>query len=163
MTDEPVLGTTYPIVFKIQIPVQGTDFNAGVEFSGGAVVLLEEDGFLAHGLKPGGVAGVGDTLVEAYLDLRQKIELALYDIAEMVADYSAFKRKVRRFFHDADPWAEETFEAARKRVAKGEVTYDLPMKPNPAFRHRVRLFEASLPKNNPKPGDVGLASLPRAA
>ena len=163
MTDEPVLGTTYPIVFKIQIPVQGTDFSVGVEFSGGAVVLIEEDGFLAHGLKPGGVSGVGETLVEAYLDLREKIELALYDIAEMVADYDAFKRDVRRFFHDADPWAEEMFEAARRKVANGEVTYDLPMKPNPALRHRVTLFEESLPKNNPKPGNVGLASLPRAA
>ncbi len=163
MRDKPAVGTAYPIVFKIQIPVQGTEYNAGVEFSGGAVVLIEEDGFLAHGLKPGGVSGVGETLVEAYLDLRQRIELALYDIAEMAADFDAFKGDVRRFFHDADPWAEEAFEAARRKVANGEVTYDLPMKPNPALRHSVTLFEESLPKNNPKPGNVGLASLPRAA
>ena len=126
MTDEPAVGTAYPIVFKFQIPVQGIDYSAGVEFSGGAVVLLEEDGYLAHGLKPGGVAGIGDTLVEAYLDLRQNIELALYDIAEMSADFPRFRRDVRRFFHNPDPWAEDTFQAARERVAQGAVTSDLP-------------------------------------
>ena len=81
----------------------------------------------------------------------------------MAANFAAFKGEVRRFFHEADPWAEKMFEAARRKVAKGEVTYDLPTKANPALRHSVTLFEEAMPKNNPKPGNVGLASLPRAA
>ncbi len=162
-TRETTLEGVYPIVFRVQIPVQGADYSSGVELRGGAVVTTEPDGFLAHGLKPGGVAGVGATLVEAYLDLKTNIELALYELAAESANLDEFKRAVRSFFHDTDSWAAATFEAARKKVAAGDVDADLPVKENPALRHRVVVFEAPLPKNNPKPLDVVLASWPEAA
>ena len=105
--------------------MQGTDYNAGVEFSGGAVVLIEEDGFLAHRLNQAVFLASARRLSEAYLDLREKIELALYDIAEMVDDYDAFKRDLRRFFHDADPWPKRCSRRheGRSRTAKSLTIY----------------------------------------
>ena len=160
---DPVPDTVYPIVFRLQIPVQGPGFAAGVEFRGGAVVTEEADGFLAHGLKPGGVAGVGDTLIEAYLDLKANTELALYDIAADALDFDVFKRKVAGFFKDTDAWAAHAFDAARKKVAAGQVQSDLPVRPNPALRHSVTLFVETVPANNPKPSELVLAGLPEAA
>ena len=158
----PVVGTAYPLVFTIQVPVQGSSYSAGVEFHGGAVVTVEKDDdgavFLAHGLKPGGVAGLGETLLEAYLDLKDKIEFALYDIAEGAADFPAFKRDVHQFFHDTDEWATDTFTAARKEVAAGNVPSDLPTKENPVLRHRVTEFAQPLSRNNPNPGKMLLAA-----
>ncbi len=158
----PGVGTVYPLVFTIQIPVQGCSYSAGVEFRGGAVVTVEQDDdgtvFLAHGLKPGGVAGLGDTLLEAYLDLREKIEFALYDIAETASDLSAFRGDVAEFFHDADDWARDAFEAARREVAAGNVPSDLPTKKNPALRHSVTEFAQPLSTNNPNPPTMLLAA-----
>lgn len=150
---------SYPIVFKIQVVVQGTDYSAGVEFRGGAVVTLEDDGYLAHGLKPGGVAGIGATLVEAYFDLKTNIELVLYELAAKALDYSEFRGSVSHFFRDTDSWAKEAFAEARTQVAAGRVACDLPVKANPAMRHRVVQFEEQLPKNNPEPHGLGLAGL----
>ncbi len=160
---EPAPDTVYPIVFRLQIPVQGPGFAAGVEFRGGAVVTVDEDGFLAHGLKPGGVAGVGATLVEAYLDLKANTELALYDIAADAPDFNVFERRVSTFFKDTDAWAAQAFETARRRVAAGQVESELPVRPNPALRHRVTLFVETTPANNPKPSELVLAGLPAAA
>ncbi len=159
----PATDAVYPIVFRMQIPVQGARYAAGVEFRGAAVVTHEEDGLLAHGLKPGGVAGVGDTVVEAYVSLKTNIELALYDIAAQTPDFDAFRTAVAAFFRDTDDWAERAFGEARKKVAAGEIACDLPVRPNPALRHSVKLFEEPKPQNNPKPAEVRLAGLPRAA
>ncbi len=151
------VAAVYPIVFKIQVVVQGTDYSAGVEFRGGAVVTSEEDGYLAHGLKPGGVAGIGTTLVEAYFDLKANMELVLYELAAKASNYSEFRSSVSHFFRDTDGWAEEAFAEARTQVAAGQVTSDLPVRTNPALRHRVVLFEELLPENNPEPHGLGLA------
>ena len=162
MAEGPVPGTVYPLVFTIQIPVQGTSYSAGVEFRGGAVVTVEPDDhghvFLAHGLKPGGVAGLGDTLVEAYLDLRERIGFALYDIAEGAVTFTVFEREVERFFLDTDQWATDAFEAARKEVALGNLPSDLPVLKNPHLSHAVVEFEKALSDNNPKPGEMRLAA-----
>jgi len=154
---------TYPVVFRAQIVVQGEDFTAGVEFRGGAVVQREPEGFLAHGLKPGGVAGIGATLVEAYLDLKANTELALYDLAHDSAGFTEFRQAVAAFFEDTDPWTETTFASARENVAAGRVISDLPVQPDPELYHTVLHFEKQEPGNNPEPPAFELAGLPHAA
>ena len=138
---------TYPLLFTVQVPVDGGDFVAGVEMRGGAVVTVEDDNgmdvYLAHGLQPGGISGTGGTLLDAYADLRRGIELVLDDIADESPSFGAFKRDVQEFFVDTDRWAEETFESARSEVAAGRVQSDLPRIANPKFRCEV--VECHLP------------------
>ena len=150
---------TYPLVFTYRVTVQGPRYLAGVELRGGAVVTMEPDGaYLAHGLKPGGVAGQGMTLREAYHDLEQSIELVLYDLAEAAPDLGTFAASVRQFFEDADPWAERAFAAARREVAAGTIESDLPRVPEPTFSAKVVEFEQPSARNNPPPTAVELAA-----
>ena len=153
----------YPLVFRVQIPVQGRNFSGRAEFSGGAVVTAEDGGYLAHGLRPGGVCGLGETLVESYLDLKENIELALYDLAEDGEDFPHFKELVAQFFKDEDEWARAQYDRGRELVAAGAVSADLPTRTSPALRHKVVRFDRPKPANNPKPVNLSLASLREAA
>ena len=86
------MSTTYPLVFTYRVTVQGPRYLAGVQLRGGAVVTMEPDSaYLAHGLQPGGVAGQGVTLREAYHELEQSIELVLYDLAEAAPDLGSLR------------------------------------------------------------------------
>ncbi len=153
------MSTTYPLVFTYRVTVQGPRYLAGVELRGGAVVTVEPDGaYLAHGLQPGGIAGEGTTLREAYHDLEQSIELVLYDLAEAAADLEAFSASVRQFFDDTDPWAERAFAAARRDVAAGTIECDLPKVPEPTFSANVVEFEQPSARNNPAPTAVEIAA-----
>lgn len=123
------------------------------------MVTVEPDGaYLAHGLKPGGVAGQGVTLREAYHDLEQSIELVLYDLADAAPDQGAFAAAVREFFEDTDPWAERAFAAARRDVATGRVESDLPKVPQPTFSAKGVEFEQPSARNNPPTTAVELAA-----
>lgn len=153
----------YPLVFRVQIPVQGRDFSGRVEFSGGAVVTAEDGSYVAHGLRPGGVCGLGETLVESHLDLKENIELALYDLAEDAADFPHFKELVAQFFKDEDEWARAQYDKGRELVASGAVSADLPTRTSPVLRHKVVRFDRPKPANNPKPVNVSLASSREAA
>ncbi len=153
------MGTAYPLVFTYRVTVQGARYLAGVEFRGGAVVTVEPDGaYLAHGLQPGGVAGQGVTLREAYHDLEQSIELVLYDLADAAPDLDAFSASVRQFFDDTDPWAERAFASAREDVAAGRIESDLPKVPQPTFSAKVVEFVQPSARNNPAPTAVEIAA-----
>ena len=153
------MSTTYPLVFTYRVTVQGPRYLAGVELRGGVVVTVEPDGaYLAHGLKPGGVAGQGMTLREAYYDLEQSIELVLYDLAEVAPDLRTFAASVEHFFEDTDPWAERAFSAARQDVAAGTIESDLPRVPKPTFSAKVVEFEQPSARNNPAPTAVEIGA-----
>ena len=153
---------TYPLLFTVQVPVEGRNYIAGVEMRGGAVVTIEDDDgpevYLAHGLQPGGIAGTGGTLLDAYADLRRGIELVLDDIADEAVDFVTFRREVEEFFTDTDRWAEETFEAARQQVAAGQIQSDLPRLKTPGFRCEVSEFEQPLSEIDPEPDAMWLAA-----
>ncbi|MDD9985214.1 MAG: hypothetical protein OXQ31_02950 [Spirochaetaceae bacterium] len=120
---------------------------------------MEPDGaYLAHGLQPGGVAGQGVTLREAYHDLEQSIELVLYDLADAAPDLDAFSASVRQFFDDTDPWAERAFASARQDVAAGRIESDLPKVPQPTFSAKVVEFVQLSARNNPPPTAVEIAA-----
>lgn len=156
------LAPTYPLLFTVQVPVEGKTFIAGVEMRGGAVVTIEDDDgaevYLAHGLQPGGIAGTGGCLLDAYADLRKGIELVLDDLADEAVDFVTFRRAVAEFFADTDRWAEETFEAARQQVAAGEIQSDLPRVKNPKFRCNVVEFQQPLSEIDPEPDAMWLAA-----
>lgn len=137
----------YPLVFGFRTSVLGEGWVAGVELCGAAVVTKEESEYIAHGLKPGGVAAVGSTLTEAYLAYKEEVQAVLYDMAGAVS-FDAFREGVLEFFESADAWGEEKFAEGRLMVAAGKVESTLPVEPNPELEASVVELELRS-KNNP--------------
>lgn len=116
----------HPLLFKFRTPVLGEEWTASVEMRGAAVVTKEKSGeYVAHGLNPGGVAGIGSTLIGAYLDYREEVRTVLCDMAGN-GPFSAFREEAREFFDSADAWGETKFAEGRLMVAAGKVESPLP-------------------------------------
>lgn len=142
------IDMVYPLLFKFRTSVVGEGWLAGVELCGAAVVTREASGeYIAHGLKPGGVAGVGSTLREAYLAYKEDVQTVLYDMAGN-APFEAFREGVLEFFDSADAWGEAKFAEARLMVVAGKVDSALLREPKPEFDASVVELELSS-KNNP--------------
>ncbi len=138
----------YPLVFGFRTSVLGEGWVAGVEVCGAAVVTKETDGeYIAHGLKPGGVAGVGSTVTEAYLAYKEEVQTVLYDMAGN-ASFEGFREGVVEFFDSADAWGEGKFAEGRLMVAAGKVDSSLPVEPKPELRASVVELELRS-KNSP--------------
>ena len=112
-------------------------------------MTVESAIYLAHGLRPGGVAGTGSTLLKAYHDLVYAINLVLYDFAEIAADFNVFKKSVYDFFGDVDEWAMKMFEEARKEVASGRITSSLPKVRDPKLCVKLEQLQQPEPADNP--------------
>ncbi len=142
------IETVYPLVFRFGTSVPGEGWVAGVELRGAAVVTKETSGeYIAHGLKPGGVAGVGSTLIEAYESYKEDVLVVLGDLAGS-GSFESFREKVLEFFDSADAWGEAKFRQGRQMVAAGKVDFSLPREPRPALDVRVVELER-YPKSNP--------------
>ena len=119
-----------------------------MELRGACVVTKEARGeYIAHGLKPGGVAGVGSTVTEAYLAYKEDVQTVLYDMAGD-ASLGAFRDGVLEFFESTDAWGEEKFADGRLMVAAGKVDSSLPQEPKPELGARVVELELRA-RNNP--------------
>ncbi len=138
----------YPLLFKFRTSVVGECWLAGVELRGASVVTKETSGeYVAHGLKPGGVAGVGSTVTETYLAYKEEVQTVLYDMAGD-ASLDVFREGVLEFFDSADAWGEGKFAEGRLMVAAGKVESNLPVEPNPELEASVVELELCS-SNNP--------------
>lgn len=144
---EEGIDMVYPLLFKFRTAVLGEGWVAGVEFRGAVVVTKESGEYVAHGLKPGGVAGVGSTLTEAYLAYKEDVQTVLYDMAGD-APFEAFRDEVLEFFDSPDAWGETKFAEGRLMVAAGRVDSSLPLEPKPELAAKVVELELSS-RNNP--------------
>lgn len=150
------IDMVYPLLFKFRTAVLGEGWVAGVEFSGAALVTKETSGeYIAHGLKPGGVAGVGSTLAEAYVAYKEDVQTVLYDMAGDVP-FEAFREGVLEFFDSADAWGERKFAEGRLMVAAGKVESTLPVEPNPELEVTVVELELSSRSNTVLPAGENL-------
>ena len=142
------IDMVYPLLFKFRTSVVGDGWLAGVDLRGAAVVTKEASGeYIAHGLKPGGVVGVGSTLTEAYLAYREEVQTVLYDMAGK-ARFEAFREDVLEFFDSPDAWGEAKFAEGRQMVVAGKVDSSLPQEPRPELGARVVELELRS-TNNP--------------
>ena len=123
--------TTYPLLFNCNAKLFD---SIELRIKGQAVVTIEDDGdgeqyYLAHGLRPGGISGIGSTLEGAYRDMERTM-LFVFARAAVEADTkSNFESEVHRlFYHNASEWAIRQFEKAREAVAAGRVESDLKIR-----------------------------------
>ncbi len=123
---EEGIEMVYPLLFRFRAAVLGDGWSAGVEMRGATVVTKETSGeYIAHGLRPGGVAGVGSTLIEAYLAYKEEVRTVLRDMAAG-GSFDSFSEDALEFFDSPDDWGETKFAEGRLMVAAGKVESALP-------------------------------------
>jgi hypothetical protein len=114
---------SYPLLFTFHDKVDGNGFVADVETRGRALAVAESDGsWSLYGVKPGALAGSGETLLEAHGDFRLGFTAVLLDFAEEAGDFSTFEKMVVRFFEDTDDESVAEWDAAVKAVRSGKIT-----------------------------------------
>lgn len=110
----------YPLLFGYRDLVEGRGFVAGVETSGRALLVEEDDGAVClYGVSPGGLAGVGDSRREAMADFRDGYRTVLYDLAAEARDFEEFRREVERLVteeSDVEEWTEAVEDVRAGRV-----------------------------------------------
>ena len=146
----------YPLLFTYRGVIEGRGYTASVELDGGAVVTVEKDGiYLAHGLRPGGICGEGQDLLEAYFGFKSEIQVVIRDLANEERDIRAFKTQLLQFFNDSDPWAEDAFQEARKQMRDGHVE-DVGLRTIkcPNFEARISTIEEPQAEDDPPPPTV---------
>ena len=131
----------HPLVFTLQDIVTGCGFLAGIVVTGKAVAEYEDEKWWMYGVCPGGIAGSGETLNEAFADLRNRYKEALFDMAEEYSHFSEFESAVKVFFEE-DYEENARWEDALKILRKNENTICEP------FR--------SLPRKYPEDYEVGI-------
>lgn len=115
----------YPILFGFRDLVAGSGFVATIATEGRALLTDEgEEGFWMYGVNPGGIAGSGDTPVEAQSDFRQRYKSVLFDIARVSGDFSQFKATVERFFYEVNKPTAKEWDEAVQGVREGKVRAD---------------------------------------
>jgi len=90
----------HPLVFTLQDVVTGCGFLAGIVVTGKAVMEHEDGKWWMYGVCPGGIAGSGTTLNEAFTDFRNRYKEALFDIAEECTTFMHFQTAVKGFFSE---------------------------------------------------------------
>jgi hypothetical protein len=116
--------TSLPFLFTFHDAVYGRGFLADVTAHGR--ILASKEGSKAwcvYGVQPGDVSAEGKNPTEAHAEFRKAVTAVLYDIAEEVADFPAFKAEVERFVLQANqPMDQAWHEAVRHVRALGLAT-----------------------------------------
>ena len=90
----------HPVVFTLRDVVTGCGFIAGIIVTGKAVMEQEDGKWWMYGVCPGGLAGSGPTLNEAFIDFRNRYREALFDIAEDCKGFLQFQAAVKDFYSE---------------------------------------------------------------
>lgn len=107
----------HPLVFTMQIAVEGSGFLAGILVSGKAV--MEQDDtkeWWMYGVYPGAIAAGGETPNEAFLNFRNRYKEVLFDIAEESKGYLTFKTSTEEFFNQVDARELARWDEALEKV-----------------------------------------------
>jgi hypothetical protein len=142
----------FPIYLTFSDLVLGKGYLAEVRLAGRALVERETDAIWITGVNPGGLGDYGDDTSSAMSAFRQRVRLALSDLAVEAADFDAFRDAVRAFFNYTDRAALSEWEAARAQLRQEGVPPDAPGAESPERRDRKLSVDtrvvALMPENN---------------
>lgn len=151
MTDTPRL---HPLVFTVQITVEGSGFLAGILASGKAVMEQDENKeWWMYGVYPGAIAAGGETPNEAFLNFRNRYKEVLFDIAEEHRGFLAFKNATEKFFKQADPEELARWNEALETVRKQNCDLPKPFTKMPRTRAEdapVQIYVERLENKKPQ-------------
>jgi hypothetical protein len=129
---------TFPVIFSYGVPIIGEGYVATVQTHGRLLLQEEEDGWWAYGVKPGSIAGGGQTKFEAWNAFRNFYHAVLVDLATEAADFEGFREKVEAFFEESREARLGEWEAATHRVA--DLGQDLDLKVQKAAKARCEVL-----------------------
>lgn len=121
----------HPVVFTLQDVVTGCGFLAGIVVTGKAVMEQEDGKWWMYGVCPGGIAGSGTTLNEAFIDFRNRYKEALFDLAEECTSFLVFRNAVRSFFEAEDAQEMARWNDSLEILRKNEDAVSEPFKKMP--------------------------------
>ncbi len=141
----------YPVLFTYRDVVIGGGFVAHVEASGR--FLIEDKGkdedVWIYGVNPGGLAAKGSRQKEATEEFRASYRTVLIDLAEVSADFDAFKNQVETFYWSTCEATEKDWQDAVIRVRNGDIDSDwLVKKPG---EHECKIKVTCIASNRPQP------------
>lgn len=110
----------FPLVYRLQVPIFGRGFIAGVEVRGHALLVHEDDGtWWVSGVQPGGLADTGDTPASAYAAFRNGLVMVLIDSQAQTDSYAAFSADVHRLLNQVSDADRVRWTEARDRLRAG--------------------------------------------
>ena len=110
-----------PIYFDLRQVVVGNGFIAAVRLRGRATGTEDFGSTWIYGVNPGALADHGPDLKTAYANFRQSLGLVLFDLAELAADFGAFRRALSKYLHATDRESMDEWVEARREVRSGRV------------------------------------------
>jgi predicted RNase H-like HicB family nuclease len=129
----------YPLMFTFRDAVSGNGFLAGITVFGRALMTKEDDEkWWMYGVRPGAVAGRGDTPQEASHHFREQYRLLLYDYAEEARDFEEFKSKVEQFYAQPSEENETSWVSAFEAIRAGAVAIEEPFAALPRVAPETR-------------------------
>lgn len=100
----------------------GNGFIAHVMIRGRCLLeQTNEEFWSALGVNPGGLAGDGTSMSEAYHDLLERMRLVVFDIAEEAESFEDFADQVRHFVLETNRLNEGDWQDAVAKVRSGEL------------------------------------------
>lgn len=110
-----------PLYFDLRQVVVGNGFLAAVRLRGRATGMEDFGSIWIYGVNPGGLADHGADLKTAYANFRRFLGLVMFDLGEMAADFSAFRRDLSKFVHATDRESMDEWISARREIRGGRV------------------------------------------
>lgn len=159
----------HPLVFTLQDVVTGCGFLAGIVVTGKAVMEHEEGKWWMYGVCPGGIAGSGETLNEAFVDFRNRYKETLFDMAEEFSSFLLFRKAVQDFFNQENERENARWDAALKVLRQNEESITEPFKALPRkgpddYQLGIQINRLEkMPKSDLKPANNIQDSLSKAA
>jgi hypothetical protein len=114
----------YALVFTFRDVVSGEGFLAGIEITGRALMVQEDQDWWMLGVRPPGLMAKAQTPAGAYLEFRNSHKAVLFDAAASANGFDGFKAEVERFFDERDEKEEKRWEAAAEKAHEGSGTLE---------------------------------------
>jgi hypothetical protein len=158
----------HPVVFTLQDVVTGCGFLAGIVVTGKAVMEHEDGKWWMYGVRPGSIAGSGDTPNEAFIDFRNSYKEALFDIAEESKGFLQFHEAVKDFYtedkQESVRWEESLAILRRNEQCVTEPFKSMPRRRLEEYQLRIQITRLEkLSKSKLKPANNIQDSLAKAA
>ena len=110
-----------PLYFDLRQVVVGNGFVAAVRLRGRATGMEDFGSIWIYGVNPGALAGHGPDLKTAWANFRHSLGLVLFDLAELAADFGAFRRALSKYLLATDRESVDEWIEARREVRGGRV------------------------------------------
>lgn len=110
-----------PLYFDLRQIVVGNGFVASVRLRGRATGMEDFGSIWIYGVNPGALADHGPDLETACANFRHSLGLVLFGLAELAADFGAFRRALSKYLEATDRESVDEWIEARREIRGGRM------------------------------------------